>query len=158
MAPPTLNNFRSFFSARKKLYGNKLVFWYGVSARNAAQFARGRDRYTLEMLLEGHWTHYQEAQPNGYWPSWQTAVVGFWRAVAQAFAECAFGDVFVYVGREAAVDQRRPACRSCWYEIEKPELLRSKNGAAVPRVETIRMFTQPYQNVHHARLINAQND
>ncbi|KAK2750713.1 hypothetical protein FQN57_002786 [Myotisia sp. PD_48] len=155
MPPPTLEDFRAFFKVRKQ---TQACFWSGIRAEEAAEFARAHGRHTLEMLVGNHWLEYRLFQPFGYWLNWPEAVEKFWRIAAQAFAEVAFEEVFVYMSTQTAAYQRQPESDTCWYQIEKPELLRSKNGNNEIRVRSVHLYMHPYMQENHRHQIQDQDD
>lgn len=113
-----------------------MVFWSGVDEAAARDFAKTVGRNTLEMLIGDRWAEFQKHMAKGgsRWHSWNEAVAGFWDLAAAACADFATGEVYVYMTREAMIEQTDPVCEKCWYREEKPRLIRGLNDGRISRI------------------------
>jgi len=145
--PPTEQDFTNYFEKNKNSIGfGNVVFWSGTGDAEAERFARANGRKTLEMVVGDNWKQFQSAQgdTNGYWSSWDQCVQQFWIPASRAFARFVYGDVFFYATTERLVDQTRPDCSTCWFNVEKPILIASKESNANPKVTLIQKFQAPW--------------
>ncbi|KAM3547847.1 hypothetical protein MY1884_009414 [Beauveria asiatica] len=147
--PPTEGDFRTYFKSLEGKTGyrnfpQKLVFWSGVTEKQALDFATANKRFTLGMLIEGNkdWDIFKKPKSEGgYWQNWEQCLAKFWSPISKVIAEFATGDVFAFSSVERHEKQKQPGnCKAIWCTVEKQLLITSLNSKKSPKVKNIKAY------------------